>query len=61
MENKLREISACSNNKSNELNYKEKYWFHQWINSDTALVENSEGFLLEAKYTEFKFLTKDKK
>lgn len=51
----IREIQAYSTNSDNELDYKRKYWFHHWIDKETALVENQGGQLLEAKYKEFSF------
>lgn len=55
MKEKLREILAYSSNSINELGYTEKYWFHQWIGKKTALIEDENGVLLEAKTHEFRF------
>jgi len=55
-----REIQAYSSNQSNELNYTKKYWFHNWINSTTALVEKETGELIEANFNEFKFINTPK-
>lgn len=57
MKDKLREIQAYSSNSSDELDYKNKYWFHQWIGKTTALIEDEKGSLIKAKYTEFRFKT----
>ena len=57
MKDKLREIQAYSSNSSDELDYKKKYWFHQWIGKTTALIEDESGKLIKAKYTEFRFKT----
>ena len=57
MKDKLREIQAYSSNQSDELNYKKKYWFHQWIGKTTALIEDEKGELIKAKYSEFRFKT----
>ena len=57
MKENLREIHVYSSNSLDELDYRKKYWFHHWIGKKTALVENEEGGLLEAKYNEFKFKT----
>lgn len=57
--NNLREIQAYSSNSSDELDYKKRYWFHQWIKPLTALVEDEEGHLLKAKYREFRFKTEN--
>jgi len=53
--NNLREIEAYSSNSIYELDYKKRYWFHQWIDETDALVEDEEGILLNAKHTEFRF------
>ena len=57
MKGKLREIQAYSSNSSDELDYKNKYWFHQWIGKTTALIEDEQGKLIKAKHTEFRFKT----
>lgn len=57
MKDKLREIQAYSSNSSEELNYKKKYWFHQWVSKTTALIEDEHGQLMKAKHTEFRFKT----
>ena len=51
----LREIQAYSNIADYVLDYKKRYWFHQWVDGDTALIEDEQGILIKAKYTEFKF------
>ena len=57
MRDKLREIQAYSSNSDGELNWKKKYWFHQWVSKTTALIEAENGKLLEVEYKEFRFKT----
>jgi hypothetical protein len=54
-----REIQAYSSNSDNELNYKKQYYFHHWLSKNTALIEDEDGVLIKAKYTEFKFINKN--
>ena len=57
MKNNLREIQAYSSNSSEELDYKQKYWFHHWITKTKAIIENEKGELIKANYREFRFKT----
>jgi hypothetical protein len=59
MKNNLRKIQAYSSNSSTELDCKKEYWFHQWVNPTTALVEDENGNLIKASWDEFKFIVNE--
>jgi hypothetical protein len=54
--NERREISVYSNCEDERLSYLHKYYFHHWVRPAVALIETSNGRLLEVSYTNFKFL-----
>jgi hypothetical protein len=58
MKKDLREIQAYSSNSNEELNYKERYWFHHWLSKKKALIETEDGKMITARFNEFYFIFK---
>ena len=54
--NARRDIQVYSNASDDRLNYSKSYWFHNWIDPTTALIEDEQGKLLEVKYDNFRFI-----
>lgn len=57
MNKDLRKIIPYSTNGSNELKYGYKYYFETWLTDGYCLVQDINGQLVKAHYSEFRFET----
>lgn len=56
--NNIRKIQVWSNCEDDRLDYRKKYNFHHWMETNIALIEDLEtGQLLEVNYKNFRFST----
>lgn len=52
----VREVQVYSNATDERLDYRKRYWFHKWLNSTRAVIEDEEGNIMKVQqHGNFKF------